>query len=112
MHLAGNPAHPLQPFRGCPWLESSAPEAGFTISFHRSNVAAQSCAGAARQTGWADAIQAVASVFRRYRSAEIAFVLGLFPDHLNDLVQMLAAALGGRTCCVSTRWESSKVGSR
>ncbi len=37
----------------------------------------------------------MASAFRSYQPGELAFVLGLFPDHLNDLVQMLAQALGG-----------------
>jgi anaerobic selenocysteine-containing dehydrogenase len=37
----------------------------------------------------------VASALHNYQPDELVFILGLFPDHLNDLVQLLAQALGG-----------------
>jgi len=95
LHLAGNPAHPLQPPRGCPRLQSSLQKLVSPFRYSGPLWQPRATADEARQAGWDDAIQAVASAFRRYSSDEIAFVLGLFPDHLNDLVQMLAAALGG-----------------
>ena len=95
LHLASNPAHPLQPPRGCARLQSSLQKLVSPFRYSGPLWQPRATADEARQAGWDDAIQAVASAFRRYSSDEIAFVLGLFPDHLNDLVHMLAAALGG-----------------
>lgn len=44
---------------------------------------------------WDTAIGAVSDIFRRYKGHEIAFLLGLFPDHLHDLTSLIARGLGG-----------------
>ena len=95
LHLAGNPAYPLQPPRGCPGLELAVEKLVSPLRFTSPLRQYRSAEGEARPISWDEAVRAVASVFRRYRPSEVAFVLGLFPDHLNDLVQMLAASLGG-----------------
>jgi anaerobic selenocysteine-containing dehydrogenase len=43
---------------------------------------------------WASATVRLAQALRNYASCEIAFLLGLYPDHLNHLVQMIAGILG------------------
>ncbi|MCE9646046.1 MAG: molybdopterin-dependent oxidoreductase [Chloroflexi bacterium] len=43
---------------------------------------------------WDDATQAVADVLKKYQPGEIAFLLGMAPDHLFDLVADLASATG------------------
>lgn len=55
-----------------------------------------------RRSGWSRigpgaAIAQVAGIFSAYAPAEIAFVLGEFPDHIHDLVRRLSASLGGFT---------------
>ena len=95
LHLASNPAYPFQPGAACPGsqvaLQKLVSPSRFCGPFRQS----RNKAGGARPLDWAEAIQVVASAFRSYQPGELAFVLGMFPDHLNDLVQMLAQALGG-----------------
>lgn len=45
--------------------------------------------------GWESALRVVRDALEVYQPGEIAFLLGLTPDHLFDLVQILSAALGG-----------------
>jgi|GEM_PF-984968 len=56
---------------------------------------ARGAQGAARKINWSKAIRQAAAAFHAYRPEQIAFVVGLFPDHLNDLAQMLSQGLGG-----------------
>jgi molybdopterin-containing oxidoreductase family iron-sulfur binding subunit len=53
--------------------------------------------GVFQETSWSSAAALVGEIFTAYRPGEIAFLLGDAPDHLNDLVQLLALALGGAT---------------
>lgn len=46
---------------------------------------------------WAEAIRQVAAIFTQYRPEQVAFVLGAFPDHLNDLARRLPLAGAGMT---------------
>ncbi len=43
---------------------------------------------------WDDGIQAIADAFKKYKPSEIAFLMGMAPDHLYDLVSDLAQATG------------------
>lgn len=43
---------------------------------------------------WDSAVQSVADAFKNYKPGEVAFLLGMAPDHLFDLVSDLAAATG------------------
>lgn len=47
------------------------------------------------ETDWRRCLRQIAQSLRALRPQEIAFVLGVYPDHLNDLVRLLAQALGG-----------------
>ena len=49
---------------------------------------------AKEQTDWEAAIRVVADALKNNNPAEIAFLMGLAPDHLFDLVSDLAAAIG------------------
>ena len=51
--------------------------------------------GVLQPVRWDRAIGVVADTFQRYAPHEIAFLLGLYPDHLNHIVQLIARALGG-----------------
>jgi len=44
---------------------------------------------------WKEGLEVVTKALKQYRPGEITFLLGLFPDHLNDLVQLLSNAIGG-----------------
>lgn len=44
---------------------------------------------------WDTAIEAISDIFTRYKGREIAFLLGLFPDHLYDLTALIARGMGG-----------------
>lgn len=44
---------------------------------------------------WGAAVAEVAAIFRTYAPHEIAFLLGLYPDHLNRLTRLTARSLGG-----------------
>ncbi len=95
LHLKGNPDNPFHAGQACPGAQAAVEKlvspARFSGPFRqfRGNV------NRPRPLGWAEAIQALASALRSYRPSELVFVLGLFPDHLNDLVRLLAADLGG-----------------
>ncbi len=53
------------------------------------------CSGDLQPIDWQTATSLVAETLRRYAPGEIAFLLGLYPDHLNHLVRLLAERLGG-----------------
>jgi anaerobic selenocysteine-containing dehydrogenase len=95
MHLESNPALPFQPGKACPGAQTAVQKLASPLRFSGPVRQSRGAAGNSRRLDWAEAIGAVASAFRSYQPDEIAFVLGLFPDHLNDLVQLLAQALGG-----------------
>ena len=44
---------------------------------------------------WESAIRVVQNAFENYAPDEIAFLLGLFPDHLHDLARIVSQSLGG-----------------
>jgi anaerobic selenocysteine-containing dehydrogenase len=46
------------------------------------------------EVSWDDAVSQIANVFGDHRHGEIAFLMGLAPDHLYDLVSQLTSALG------------------
>lgn len=51
--------------------------------------------GQYQQIEWDAAVDAVKTALQNTAPDQIAFLLGLFPDHLYDLVQSIAQALGG-----------------
>lgn len=51
--------------------------------------------GRLSEIDWRRGVRRIAQSLLGLRPHEIAFVLGVFPDHLNDLVRLLAQALGG-----------------
>jgi anaerobic selenocysteine-containing dehydrogenase len=95
LHLDANPASLFYAGQACPGAQAAVEKLVSPARFSGARRQFRSEAGGSRPVSWADAIRTVASALRSYRPDELAFVLGLFPDHLNDLVQMLAQALGG-----------------
>ncbi|MFM8322011.1 MAG: molybdopterin-dependent oxidoreductase [Chloroflexota bacterium] len=51
--------------------------------------------GAFTDVDWTAAVNVVKDALAKYQPAEIAFVMGLFPDHLHDLVSLMSQAAGG-----------------
>lgn len=95
LNLEGNPSYPFQSGKVCPVAQAAVQKLVSPMRFAGPLRQSRGMAGESRQIDWVEAIRVVATAFRSYSPGEIAFVLGLFPDHLNDLVQMLANALGG-----------------
>ena len=86
--LEGNPAYPFQMGEVCPGAQAAILKLASPLRY--TGPISQS-----RRINWNEAIRAVALALHNYQPDELAFVLGFFPDHLNDLVQLLAQALGG-----------------
>ncbi len=51
--------------------------------------------GRLNEIDWRQGVRRLAQSLSDVQPHEIAFVLGVYPDHLNDLVRLLAQALGG-----------------
>jgi len=91
----GNPSHPVN--RGILCNRSQ-------LALEKLNHPAR-LRGPSRQNGrgsnnlvsinWEEGTGVMKQAFKKYIPGEIAFLLGLFPDHLNDLVRLLSGAMGG-----------------
>ena len=93
----GNPAHPVSHGNSC--ARGQATVQGLYNPDRLRNPLQRISSASEPYTGrkieWKDAIAVVQEALQKYKASEIAFILGLFPDHLNDLVQTIAKALGG-----------------
>lgn len=91
--ITGNPAHIRNRGSICPGSQSGLQKlyapARFTGPQRRSKAYADLA-----PISWDRGIADVADALGTYRSSEIAFLFGLFPDHLHDLGRRLAKALG------------------
>ncbi len=91
----GNPAHPVNHGKTCARGQASLqglynPD---RITGPRRQPRAEP--GRYAEIDWPAAIGVVKDAFQKYQPGEIAFLLGLFPDHLHDLTRLIAAGLGG-----------------
>ena len=98
LQIVGNPAHPLNQGGICTHASS---EARRLVHPERLQGALMRHApGAGFQTmDWKLAGGTVAGILRAYRPSQIAFLAGLFPDHLYDLLGELSKNLGGVHLC-------------
>lgn len=95
LDVHSNPQHPLACPGACDGLESALRRLDAPQRLHGPLRRSAGRGAGFQEMGWPAAVALVNQVFTRYRAGEIAFVLGDFPDHLSDLVQRLALALGG-----------------
>lgn len=90
--LEPNSAHPYGARRHCPHLGAALEE---TFSAKRLTAPLERRGGRWVETTWPAALRRLSHAFENLRPDQIAFVVGLIPDHVNDLVHLLAQALGG-----------------
>jgi len=92
--VEGNRDHPVNLGKTCPrgqaTLQGLYNPDRLTDPIHRSVRGAQE----AERMEWGAAIEIVADALRKNRPSEIAFLLGLAPDHLFDLVSDMTRAIG------------------
>ncbi len=93
--VEGNPAHPVSHGNTC--ARGQATLQGLYNPDRFQGPLRQSGRGSGNfeKMDWPAAVAAVQEAFQKYQPGQIAFVLGLFPDHLFDLVSLLAKGLGG-----------------
>ena len=93
-HLAGNPNHPVNLGEICP--RGQAALKGLYDPGRIKGPARQIRRGSGNfeALDWPAAIRVVADALHTSEPAGVVFLLGLFPDHLFDLVQMIANAAG------------------
>jgi anaerobic selenocysteine-containing dehydrogenase len=102
--LDGNPAHPVNHGNIC-GKGLAALERWYSPNRIRGPLQqAERGSGSFSPMNWRTASSVIGDALSKYAPGEIAFLLGLFPDHLNDLVQLLSKALGGIRVL---RWNSS-----
>ena len=95
LDVHSNPHHPLACPGACTGVESALRRLDAPQRL-RGPLRRSAGRGAGfQEMSWPSAVALVSQVFARYRPGEIAFVLGDYPDHLSDLAQRLASALGG-----------------
>jgi anaerobic selenocysteine-containing dehydrogenase len=93
--MEGNPVHPVNHGNIC---QRSLAACGLRYSSDRVRGPLwqpERGAGIFSPLNWRTAGGVLRDALRKYAPGEIAFLLGLFPDHLNDLVQLLSKAMGG-----------------
>ncbi|MBN1147598.1 MAG: molybdopterin-dependent oxidoreductase [Anaerolineales bacterium] len=94
LQIEGNPAHPLN--RGAVCRRGQAALQGLLSPQRLQGPLGRDGAGTRfRPMGWQAAVAVIARALQHYQPDEIVFLLGLFPDHLYDLVRRLARGLGG-----------------
>ncbi|MCS7011176.1 MAG: molybdopterin-dependent oxidoreductase, partial [Anaerolineales bacterium] len=92
--VEGNKLHPVNRGRTC--ARAQAAIQGLYNPDRIQNPLRQNGRGSANFTTltWEDAVRVVQDALTNYQPSQIAFLLGLAPDHLADLVSELTAALG------------------
>ncbi len=99
--IEGNPKHPINQGKTC--VRGQAALDGL-YNLHRIQgplKQAQRGSGHFEAIGWDAAVGVVKEALHNTGPGEIAFLMGLFPDHLYDLVQMLANAASATTNSIS-----------
>ena len=93
--VEGNSAHPVNREGSC--SRGQATLQGLYNPDRIQNPGRQATRGSGQFSPikWDEAVVLVKDTWQKYPAGEIAFLLGLFPDHLYDLVQMISTDLGG-----------------
>ena len=93
--VEGNPNHPVNYGKTCSRGQTALQ--GLYNPDRIREPAKQASRGSGQFTSmdWGAAVEVVQSALQGNQAGEIAFLLGLAPDHLADLVHMIADALGG-----------------
>ncbi len=93
--VEGNPSHPVNHGKTCSRGQTTLQ--GLYNPDRIQGPVRQEGRGSGKTSalGWDAVVTAVKDALQNHAPGEIAFLLGLFPDHLADLVQMIATALGG-----------------
>lgn len=97
LDVQGNPGHPLSCSGSCDGLETALRLLDAPQRLRGPLYRPGGRGRALQELSWRAATAALGEVLAAYRPEQIAFVLGDYPDHLNDLVRRLAGALGGAT---------------
>ena len=93
--LRGNPRHPVSHGSLCARGQAVLQGAGSADRNREPLKQSGRGSGIFQALEWDAALKVVQGALQKYAAGEIVFLLGLFPDHLNDLVQLLSRALGG-----------------
>ena len=93
--VEGNPAHPVS--HGATCSRGQAILQGVYNPDRIQDPGKQASRGSGNFTPiqWDEAVSVVKDALQGTPPDQIAFLMGLFPDHLNDLVQLISSALGG-----------------
>jgi len=92
--VAGNPNHPLNRGKDCTKRQVALQEFAGLDRVKAPLQWEPRGSGISKTIDWANAIDVVKSAFQKFQPGEIAFLMGPFPDHLYDLVQILSTRLG------------------
>jgi anaerobic selenocysteine-containing dehydrogenase len=95
LDVHANPGHPLACSGPCAGVETAIRRLESSARLPGPLCRAEGRVGGFQPMSWSAAAGLVGDILATYRSGEIAFLLGDTPDHLSDLVQRLALALGG-----------------
>jgi anaerobic selenocysteine-containing dehydrogenase len=97
LKVDGNPAHPVA--HGATCSRGQATLQGLYNPDRIINPAKQNprASGKLEAIQWEQAVGVVKDALQNTPAAQVAFLMGLFPDHLYDLVQLISAGLGGAT---------------
>jgi len=93
--VEGNPDHPVAQGGTCTRGQATLQGLYNPDRIHDPGKQANRGSGKFDSIDWDTAIGVVKDALQNNAPREIAFMLGLFPDHLFDLVQMISAGLGG-----------------
>lgn len=91
----GNPDHPVSHGKTCARGQASLQGLYNPDRITGPRWQARSAPGRYEPIDWPTAVGVVKDAFQKYQPGQIAFLLGLFPDHLHALVSLLAKGLGG-----------------
>ena len=93
--VEGNPQHPLNHGKTCSRGQTTLQ--GLYNPDRVTGPGKQSSRGSGEFTAieWTDAVDVVKQAIQNNQAGQVAFLLGLFPDHLANLAQMIARGLGG-----------------
>jgi anaerobic selenocysteine-containing dehydrogenase len=93
--IEGNPAHPVNHGNICGKGQAALQHLFTPGRIQGPLRQSERGSGIFSPMNWGAAIRVIKKTLRQYAPEEIVILLGLFPDHLNDLVQLLSNALGG-----------------
>jgi anaerobic selenocysteine-containing dehydrogenase len=93
--VEGNPAHPVAHGGTCTRGQATLQGLYNPDRIQEPGKQASRGAGKFDPIDWETAVGVVKDALQKNAPGEIAFMMGLFPDHLFDLVQMISTGLGG-----------------